>query len=68
VSLGIPRVINNVCDNALLRGFARGLRVINEAAIEDVVDLLDLNVVQTEFAGSSPLDSDSSRRFQFAHD
>jgi general secretion pathway protein A len=70
VSLGIPRVINNICDNALLRGFARGLRVLNESAIEEVVDLLDLNVVHAEFAGSNPPGpgAESSRSFQVAHD
>jgi hypothetical protein len=63
-------VINNICDNALLRGFARGLRVLNESAIEEVVDLLDLNVVHAEFAGSNPPGpgAESSRSFQVAHD
>lgn len=47
VSLGTPRVINNICDNALLQGYASGLTTINARVIEDVIELLDLRVVET---------------------
>jgi general secretion pathway protein A len=43
VSSGIPRVVNNICDNALLYGFAAGQKVINRALVEEVVDVLDLS-------------------------
>jgi general secretion pathway protein A len=42
VSQGIPRVVNNVCDNALLYGYAAGVEVINRDIIEEVIDTLDL--------------------------
>lgn len=43
VSMGIPRVINNICDNALLQGYAAGLKVIGIQVIEDVIDTLDIS-------------------------
>lgn len=42
VSLGIPRVINNVCDNALLYGCASGSRTVGRTLIEEVLENLDL--------------------------
>jgi general secretion pathway protein A len=43
-SLGIPRVVNNICDNALLYGYASGRRTIDRPIIEEVIDALDLSV------------------------
>jgi type II secretory pathway predicted ATPase ExeA len=34
---GIPRMINILCDTALVYGFARGERTISEAVVEDVI-------------------------------
>ena len=42
VSQGIPRIINNVCDNALLYGYAAGSEVISREIVEEVVRALDL--------------------------
>lgn len=42
VSGGIPRVINVVCDNALLSAFAADRRVVDARAIDDVAKDLDL--------------------------
>jgi len=42
VSLGIPRVINNICDNALLYGCATGSHTITRSLIEEVLENLDL--------------------------
>lgn len=42
VSQGIPRVINNICDNALLYGYAAGSETITREVIEEVVRALDL--------------------------
>jgi type II secretory pathway predicted ATPase ExeA len=42
LSQGIPRIINNLCDNALLFGFAGGQKVISQEVIEEVAQNLDL--------------------------
>jgi len=39
---GIPRQINNLCDNALLAGFAANARQISRAIIEEVADTFDM--------------------------
>jgi type II secretory pathway predicted ATPase ExeA len=41
-SEGIPRQINNLCDNAMLSGYAAGEQIIGRQIIEDVADNLDL--------------------------
>lgn len=43
VSLGIPRVINNICDNALLQGYALSRAVITTDIIENVIETLDIS-------------------------
>lgn len=43
VSLGVPRVINNICDNALLYGFSGGHEVIGGEIVYEVIDALDLD-------------------------
>jgi general secretion pathway protein A len=43
VSLGIPRVVNNICDNALLQGYALNREVINREIIENVIETLDIS-------------------------
>jgi hypothetical protein len=35
ISGGIPRVINSVCDHALLTGYSKNLGIINAAVIEE---------------------------------
>jgi general secretion pathway protein A len=45
VSQGIPRVVNNVCDNALLYGYAAGAEMISRGIIEEVIETLDLSPV-----------------------
>lgn len=39
---GIPRNINNICDNALLAGFAAGELTISSGIIQEVADTLDM--------------------------
>src|SRR5437870_3524689 len=39
---GIPRNINNLCDNALLAGYAAGDSTIGRAVIEEVADTFDM--------------------------
>ncbi len=41
-SEGIPRLINNICDNALLNGFAVGAKQITQRIVAEVVEELDL--------------------------
>ena len=41
-SEGIPRQINNLCDNSLLAGYAAGDQIIGRQIIEEVADNLDL--------------------------
>jgi general secretion pathway protein A len=41
-SEGIPRQINNLCDNALLIGFASGEPSINKAIVEEAASSLDM--------------------------
>ena len=41
-SEGIPRLVNNICDNALLTGFAGNRRRITAEIISDVAESLDL--------------------------
>jgi general secretion pathway protein A len=39
---GIPRSINNVCDNALLNGFAKSDPMISRAIIQEVAETFDI--------------------------
>jgi len=39
---GIPRNINNLCDNALLAGYAEGELTVGRATIEEVAESLDM--------------------------
>jgi general secretion pathway protein A len=41
-SEGIPRQINNLCDNSMLSGFAAGESVIGRSIIEEVADQFDM--------------------------
>jgi len=43
-------VINNICDNALLYGYAAGVKTIGRGVIEEVVSALDMS--QTDLVGS----------------
>src|SRR6266576_2976208 len=39
---GIPRSINNVCDNAMLNGFAAGDHMISRSLIQEVAETFDI--------------------------
>lgn len=39
---GIPRSINNLCDNALLAGYAAGESTIDRSIIEEIADTFDM--------------------------
>jgi general secretion pathway protein A len=49
-SAGIPRVINNICDNALLYGYAASQDIILRDTIADVIATLD--IVPSDLAGA----------------
>ena len=61
---GIPRNINNLCDNALLNGFASGATVISRAMIEEVAATFDMLPRRT--SETPQLQNDSSRIFNSA--
>jgi type II secretory pathway predicted ATPase ExeA len=42
VSQGIPRVVNNICDNALLYGYGSASEIITRDIIDDVIAALNL--------------------------
>lgn len=42
LSEGIPRIINNICDNALLTGYALDSQRVTTAIVTDVAETLDL--------------------------
>jgi general secretion pathway protein A len=46
VSGGIPRIINNICDNALLTGFSEGSARVTSGIISEVIEVLDLGPVE----------------------
>jgi type II secretory pathway predicted ATPase ExeA len=58
---GIPRVVNNICDNALLYGYAAGARVITRDIVEEVIEALDLSP-NANRARFSELDEEASSR------
>lgn len=41
-SEGVPRLVNNICDNALLSGFAVGAKQITQKIVSEVIEELDL--------------------------
>ena len=61
-SQGIPRQINNLCDNAMIAAYAAGEQIIGRAVIEEVADNLDMlprneNLVANEKAVEAPATS-----------
>jgi general secretion pathway protein A len=58
---GIPRNINNLCDNALLNGFASGATVISRAMIEEVAATFDM-LPRNGYAEAPPLPQESAAR------
>lgn len=49
-SSGIPRIINNVCDNSLLFGYAANQKRVTRGIIEEVIDRLGVTVGNLEMA------------------
>lgn len=57
-SRGIPRLVNTICENALINGFARQTPLISAAAIEEVASDLRLNIVSPRKKEQSSAESD----------
>ena len=62
-SEGIPRQINNICDNAMLSSYASGEQIIGRKTIEQVADNLDLLPDNKEIIASDemPTEVNSAR-------
>lgn len=60
VSQGIPRVVNNICDNALLYGYAGGAASITRDIIEEVIEALDLSPSNMRKDHASRFDDEAS--------
>jgi general secretion pathway protein A len=62
-SEGIPRQINNVCDNSMLSAYAAGDQIIGRQIIEEVADNLDMLPEQQEIIANveSPAEVGSAR-------
>src|SRR5437764_4155437 len=41
-SEGIPRNINNLCDNAMLAAYSAGVQIIDRGVLEEVAERLDM--------------------------
>jgi general secretion pathway protein A len=54
ISQGIPRIVNNICDNALLYGYGGNRELITREVIEEVISVLELSPgdVMTRPAGA----------------
>ncbi|MEZ5306341.1 MAG: AAA family ATPase [Pyrinomonadaceae bacterium] len=59
---GIPRQINNLCDNAMLSAYAAGDQIIGRSTIEEVADNLDLLPQQQEIIANVPQSEVTSSR------
>jgi general secretion pathway protein A len=57
VSGGIPRIVNNICDNALLTGYSQEAKYITPDIIREVADILGF---QEPAQGLSDLDGDTA--------
>lgn len=53
-SAGVPRIINNICDNALLSGFALERGLIGEDIIREVARDFDLEPPTSDFNTTAP--------------
>jgi general secretion pathway protein A len=58
-SRGIPRLINTICENALITCYARQVTTVAEETIEEVVSDLHLDIVQPEPASVSTRQMDA---------
>jgi general secretion pathway protein A len=50
---GIPRIINNICFNALTLGYAKGLEQIDASTVSEVLADLDMDALRSPSAATS---------------
>jgi type II secretory pathway predicted ATPase ExeA len=50
ISQGVPRVINNICDNALLYGFSSDCPLVGTDLVQEVIQTLDLGPTEPVMA------------------
>ena len=62
VSGGVPRLINSVCDSAMLLGYVREQRVLGASLIREVASDLDLVAPEAAVNGDAPEGERSRRR------
>jgi hypothetical protein len=62
VTGGVPRVVNIVCDSALLAGYARGQTVLGSDVIREVARDLQLSGELGEFSAPTPEPEQSTPR------
>lgn len=53
-SRGVPRLINTICENALISAYAEKSTSVSPRIIEEVADDLHINIVLAATAGSGP--------------
>jgi long-chain acyl-CoA synthetase len=63
ITEGIPRLINNICDNALLAGFSAELPIIGRRIIEDVAETFD--ILPQNYRRQQPMEIVSSDEHDF---
>ena len=61
VTAGIPRLVNIVCDGALLAGYARGATIIGSDVIREVAQDLQLTGAEGEFTAAGPAEKNETR-------
>jgi len=60
-SKGIPRLINTLCDNALISTFAMGLARVTRAIVDEVAEDLNLSRMDSETVSAKPLNPAEQR-------
>ena len=65
-SEGIPRQVNNLCDNALIAAYGAGVRIIERMLIEEVAENLDMLPSELYTSGSPTNPKTSVRAFDTA--
>lgn len=53
ISQGLPRVVNNICDNALLYGFSGNCQTVGADLVREVIESLDLGPTEPVLARES---------------
>jgi len=65
-SRGFPRLINTLCENALINGYARQVRSIMPEVIEEIASDFRLNVLHSSNANRAKIEDSSSEAAQAA--